>query len=274
MFGFLFWLFLIGIIVASIQDLKRQEVDNWLNLFLLVISFSLLFFKSVFENESSLFLQAGFFLFMMYFLANLFYHGRVFAGGDAKLLVAMTALFITGSFGSTMGNIVTFVFFLMVSGSVYGFIYSLILYFKNFKKVNVEIKKEIRNPLFIYALMAGISLMIMGFVQWVFIPISILFLFFPLLYVFAKGLERVSMVRTVSGKDLREGDWLVKDVAVGRKVVRVDWDGLSLEDLELMKNLKKVKIKGGLPFVPAFLIAFFLYTFWRVKFLEFLFNIF
>ena len=30
-FGFLFWVFLIGIGIASFQDLKRREVDNWLN---------------------------------------------------------------------------------------------------------------------------------------------------------------------------------------------------------------------------------------------------
>ena len=46
-FGFLFWLFLIGIVVASLQDLKRREVDNWLNLFLLVASFVFVFYNDV-----------------------------------------------------------------------------------------------------------------------------------------------------------------------------------------------------------------------------------
>ncbi|MFH1521423.1 MAG: hypothetical protein ABIF18_00530, partial [archaeon] len=64
--------------------------------------------------------------------------------------------------------------------------------------------------------------------------------------------------------------WLVDEIRVGKKVIRADWDGLSLEDIELLKNKKKVKIKEGLPFVPAFLIAFLGYVFlkdWLIAFL-------
>ena len=81
-------------------------------------------------------------------------------------------------------------------------------------------------------------------------------LLFPVLYVFAKGLEGVSMTRYISGKELREGDWLADDIKVKGKVIKADWDGLSLENIKLLKNFKKVKIKEGLPLVPAFLIAF------------------
>ena len=69
------------------------------------------------------------------------------------------------------------------------------------------------------------------------------------------------MVKTVSGNKLCEGDWLVKDVKVGKKTIKADWDGLSLEDIKIMKHLRRVKIKEGLPFVPAFLIAFLSYAF-------------
>jgi len=55
---------------------------------------------------------------------NLFYYGRVFAGGDAKLLIAMTAFFVGVSFYESMINIGVFVLFLMISGSVYGLGYS------------------------------------------------------------------------------------------------------------------------------------------------------
>ena len=82
--GFLFWLFFIGIVLASLQDLKRREVDNWLNLFLLVVSFSFVFFKAIFERDSSIVFQAGFALVVLFAIMNVFYYGRVFAGGDAK----------------------------------------------------------------------------------------------------------------------------------------------------------------------------------------------
>ena len=36
----------------------------------------------------------------------------------------------------------------------------------------------------------------------------------------AKGLEDVSMIKTISWKDLREGDWLAQDVVVGNKIIK------------------------------------------------------
>ena len=46
---------------------------------------------------------------MMFILANLFYYGRVFAGGDAKLMFAMFAVFVAGSFSATLENIGLFI---------------------------------------------------------------------------------------------------------------------------------------------------------------------
>ena len=60
MFGFLFWLFLIGIVVASLQDLKRREVDNWLNVFLLVASFVFVFYVAIFNRDVTIIFRAGF----------------------------------------------------------------------------------------------------------------------------------------------------------------------------------------------------------------------
>ncbi len=272
--GFLFWLFLIGILIASFQDLKRREIDNWLNLFLVFASLSFVIFKSIFDNSPLLVLHSGFFLLVMFIFANLFYYGRVFAGGDAKLLFAMTLFFLDASYYVTFTNIFTFIFLLMISGSVYGLGYSLFLYSKDFKKVNLEMKKQYRNPFFMYFFMVGVAFFIIGFVKWFFIPLSIIFLFLPLIYIFSKGLEKVSMIKSISGKELREGDWLVNDVSVKGKLIRADWDGLSSEEVDLMKNLKNVKIKDGLPFAPAFLIAFLAYFFLRTKFLGILINFF
>jgi len=267
MFGFLFWLFFIGIIIASLQDLKRREVDNWLNLFLLISGFVFIFYKAIFEKDISLIFQAGFALVIMFALMNLFYYGRVFAGGDAKLLVAMTVFFIGVDFNATLINIGIFIFFLLFSGSIYGLIYSIVLYFKDFKKVNKEIKEGFSNLWIRYIILLGFVVLLLGFLYYVFFLLGVFLIFSPFLYVFVKGLEDISMVRDISGKELREGDWLVNDVRVGKKTIKADWDGLSLEDIKLLSNKKKVKIKDGLPFVPAFLIAFLIYVFLREWFL-------
>ena len=263
MFGFLFWLFLIGIIVASLQDVKRREIDNWLNLFLVFAGFAFIFYRAVFEGNTSLIFQFGFALVVLFVLSNLFYEGRVFAGGDAKLLFAMTALFVGVSFYVTLINIGTFVFFLMLGGSIYGLIYSLISYYKNFDKVNGEMKNGFGKLWVRLLIISGALLFTLSYFDWMFLFVSVLVLLLPVLFVFAKALEKVSMVRVVGGRELREGDWLVDDIKVKGKVIKADWDGLSSGDVRLLKEKKKVNIKEGLPFAPAFLIAFLGYVFLR-----------
>jgi Flp pilus assembly protein protease CpaA len=259
--GFLFWLFFIGIVVAGLQDLRRKEVDNWLNLFLLVASFAFVFYRAIFEGDGSIIIRAGFSLVVMFVLMNVFYYGRVFAGGDAKLLFAMTVFFVGVTFNETLINIGVFVALLMVSGSVYGLFYSLALYFRDVRKVNKEMGKMVKGRWWMAG--TGVIVFLIGFFNWVFFIVGAFGLLSMGLYVFAKGLEVVSMVKVVSGKELREGDWLVEDAKIGEKVIEANWDGLSLDDIELLKSKKKVKIKEGLPFVPAFLIAFLGYVFLR-----------
>jgi hypothetical protein len=205
---------------------------------------------------------------IMFGFMNAFYYGRVFAGGDAKLLVAMTVFFVGASFYVTLMNIGIFLLFLMLSGSVYGLIYSGVLYVKDFSEVNKKVRKIVDGRW--WYLSVFVLLLLLGFFDWRFLFFGVFGVLILVLYVFAKALESVSMIRVVSGKDLREGDWLVDDVKVKGKVVEADWDGLSLEDIELLRKKKKIKIKDGLPFVPAFLIAFLSYVFLRGRFIDFI----
>ena len=77
----------------------------------------------------------------------------------------------------------------------------------------------------------------------------------PVLFSYLRSLDGV-MVKLKSGKELQEGDWLEKDVKIGRRTISKSVHGLSLEEMRLIKRAgKKVWIKGGIPFTPAFLIA-------------------
>jgi Flp pilus assembly protein protease CpaA len=262
--NFLFYVFLSGIVIATLQDLKRREVDNWLNLFLLVTSFSYIFYHAIFENNPFLISISFVVLITMFILKNLFYYGRVFGGGDAYLLFAMSAFFIGVTILESILNIGIFIILLMISGSVYGIIFSLVLYFKNFKKINIQIKKNISSYRLIFLIsVLGIIFLIPGYFNLVFLPLSILFLTFPFLYVFSKSLENVSMVKTIPVKKLREGDWLYDDQVVDGKTIKSSWEGLSAKEIKLLSRKKKIKIKEGLPFVPAFLLAFILYELLR-----------
>ncbi|MCD4771411.1 prepilin peptidase [archaeon] len=259
-FEFLIWFFLIGIIIATLQDLKRREVDNWLNLFLMIGGIVFISYGAILDKSYNTIFHLGFILIIMFGIMNLFYYGRVFAGGDAKLLIAMTALFIGASFYESTTNIGVFLFFLMLSGSIYGLLYSGFLYSKNRKTVNKEMGR-VAKKFTIWHLSLSLGLILLGFVNFLFLLAGIFSIIFMGLYIFAKGLENVSMIRKISGENLREGDWLVKDIKIGKKIIKANWDGLSLNDIKLLKKKKIILIKEGIAFVPAFLIAFLGYIF-------------
>jgi hypothetical protein len=201
---------------------------------------------------------------------NVFYYGRVFGGGDAGLLFAMSGFFVGVGFFESLFNIGTFLIFLMLSGSVYGLFYSGALYFRNRKSVNKSIVKNFRLrrgfviPFVIFAL----GFFILGIFSVLFLILGLTILLFPFLLIFAKSLENASMIREVSGKQLREGDWLLNDEMVGKKTIKANWEGITFDELKLLRNKKKVRIKDGLPFVPAFLIAFIFYVFGREWLIE------
>ena len=77
------------------------------------------------------------------------------------------------------------------------------------------------------------------------------------------------MTREMKTKDLREGDWLAGDVKLAKnKTIKYSWEGLSGKEIAILKKYKKkVKIKYGLPFAPAFLIAHILYWMFAGKLL-------
>jgi len=328
--SFLFLAVLLGVVIATLQDIKRKEVDNWLNLLILFVGSAYLFFKGIGSESffsllillacllgtsflyfhtfnfkqpltkikeylfslgllvvavvcfflilayypllgaTSLYLLFSLGLLAMFVLSNLFYYGRVFAGGDSKLLFALTPFFISLTLKMTLSNILIFAFLLMLAGSVYGLLYSLALYTKNFSRANKNICKEYRKHNKWYFLLSFIALCLLGFYHPLSFLLAGLFLLFILLFLFARGLEGVSMIKTISGKQLQEGDWLAHDVRIGKKLIKADWNGLTKKELAILKKKKKVTIKEGFAFVPAFLIAYLLYFLFREHILGYL----
>src|SRR3989344_1558244 len=137
---------LIWLIFASIQDWKTREVSDWLNISLLVFALAFRFFWSLFEQQWSFFLFGlfGFIVFLV--LANIFYYSRIFAGGDAKLMMALGAIL---PFGTTYwGNSILLFEFLMlflIISVAYGLTWSFCLMFahwKDFKKQILIVSKN------------------------------------------------------------------------------------------------------------------------------------
>jgi len=259
---FLICMGLVWIVSAVVQDLRTREVSNWLGLSLIVFALGFRFFWSLFSSSGdwAFFYQGLIGLGIFFVLGIGFYYSRVFAGGDAKLMIALgTVLPFHLFFYDNLNLFFTFIFLFLISGSVYGLLASIYFAFRNKKEFNRKFKilfrKKIKTVLVFLAL--GVLFLVGSFYLSVFFVIGVFLIVLPYLYLWTLSVDRACMVRKVSPKKLTEGDWLYKDVHVGKGVVKASWDGLSKEEISLLrKNRKNVFVRYGIPFTPVFLIAF------------------
>lgn len=250
------------IIAASAQDLRKREVWNWLSFSLIIIALAYRAFYAVYNSDLLFFVYGVLGLFIFVILGYALYYARVFAGGDAKLLFGLGAILpFSGSIISNLMMFGIFIVLLLFSGSFYGLIYSFFLVLKNKKSFSAEFSKQFRKHklfayiLFFISLILIILPIIMKDIVFLLFPIIIFLL--PVLYVYGKAIEESCMILWLKSNQLTEGDWLYEKVKVGKKTIKPYWEGLSSEELKILRKYKgKVKIKIGIPFVPGFLIAF------------------
>ena len=261
-------LFLIGIallwtLIAVIQDFRKREVANWWN-------FSLIAFVLVFRAFVALNTRDVWYLYwgliglaVGFVLANLFYYARMFAGGDAKLLMALgTVIPLSNSFLSNLHLFARFILLFIILGSLYGLVYSLVLIILNFG----EFRKAFSNYYLQYRLLSWIAIVV-AFVFGIFfsfigfymgVVLSIVVLLLPFLLISAKAIEDSCLSKKIAVRDLTIGDWLSEDVKAGGRVIKPNWEGLDERELALiqkkLKN-KKVAVKYGIPFTPSFLLG-------------------
>ena len=256
---FLFALAFIWVVFATIQDLKKREVDNWLTYSLVLFALAYRAFYASLHHDLSFFMFGliGFVIFLA--LANLFYYGGVFAGGDAKLLMGIGIVIPFESYTSLFFNSLGFFFLLFSIGAIYSILFSIWLAYKNPKpfKINFfnELKKTKYSFLFIFLIAAAI-LIFLGVSK-----LSLLSAFFiilvPFLYIYLKAIESGCMIKLVPPMKLSEGDWLEKEIKIKGHLIKKSVHGLSWNDIKLIKKSgKSVWIKEGVPFIHVFLIAF------------------
>lgn len=255
---FLFVLGLIWVIFAAVQDLRKREVANWLNFSLIAFALAHRFFYSDYAGDWKFFwfgvLGVGIFV----ALAFAFYYGKVFAGGDAKLLMGLGAIWPFESYGDLIVGAGMFIFILFLTGLFYTLFYSLFIVSSNKKKFWKDFVLRVRRSgilffaVLIFAMLFGF--IIGSFANGVFVFLMLTCL--VLLYDYVKSVDEL-MIKKIGAKDLREGDWLEKEVRIGKRLIKKSVHGLSLREIELLKRAKKkVLIKEGVPFIPAFLIAY------------------
>ena len=257
---FLIILSVIWIIGAIIQDLKRREVDNLWNFSLIAFALAYRFSVSIYTSNFWFFINGLIGLFIFLILGNIFYYSRLFAGGDAKLLIALGSILPLSY--NWLINFKIFGFFVLLfllGGSIYVFIWSLFLTMINWSKFSREFAKQLRNHknIFLICLAFFVVGAVASFIRVEFI-LSAIFLLFFILFIYSKAVEESCLVKAISTKELTEGDWLYEDIYVNGRKIEKSWHGVSKEELSLIrkKYRRKILVKYGIPFTPSFLIGF------------------
>ncbi len=263
---FLICLALVWMVFASIQDIRFREIANWLNFSLIIFALGFRFFWSLFnEGNFNFFYQGLIGLGIFLVLGNLFYYSRFFAGGDAKLMIALGAILpLSPSFYFNLKIFGLFLVVFILTGSVYGILLAGVLAVKHrreFRKVFFKSLKLNKKLIFIFGVISAL-IFLGGFADSIFFFVGIFSFLIPYLYFSAKSIEDCCMIIEIQTKNLREGDWLVKDLRVKGRLIKKNWEGLSEKDIRFLKrNLKKIKIKQGIAFMPVFLISFIILIF-------------
>ena len=269
-YWFLFGLALVWLLFATVYDLKKREVPNWLNFSFIAFALAYrAFYSAYFYNW--MFLVFGLLGFLGFFvLGNIFYYARLFGGGDAKLLMGLGIILPFEKWGDFAFGGLGFVMVFFLVGALYSLIYSVFLAFVNQARFGKEFEKNLGNrrywtiiPAVLAILLALFYVLAIPFSLWVIsLIVSVLFFF---LFIYLKAVDSC-MVRLVSPGKLTEGDWIVEDIQLNGSVVRKTVHGLSLSDIaKLRKAKRRVLVKEGVPFVPAIFIAFLMVFFSAVS---------
>jgi len=259
---------LIWLVVASASDIKRREVANWISFSLLAIALGLRAIGAITMKQPSYFLYGLLVFAVFYAISELFYQTKIFAGGDAKLLVALSVVFATQPCFSQPFRIlelefpfIAVLFYNMLFvGSLFGIVYSIVLAITNKNRFVREFSKleKINRKKICFFEIIMLILLLLFFITGIYsiLIFYLLGMIYPLLYVFVKSVENACMIKLANPKELTEGDWLVNAVKIGRKIIKPTADGLSMQEIRMIRKAnKKILIKQGIPFVPVFLTA-------------------
>ncbi len=263
------WIFLavialVAIVFAIFQDWRTHEVANWISFSLLIFALGFRFFYSLLSVDGEWsFLYQGLIGFGIFFaIGNIFYYSKIFAGGDAKLMIALgIVLPFYEDFMSNLNLFATFIFLFLISGAIFGIIMGVKITLSHRKEFRKEFYKRFKSSkvLFYITTCLAILFVVLGFFFELFFVLGIIIFVLPYFYVWAKSVDESCMTKEISTSRLREGDWLYRNLRIGNRLIKARWEGLTKKEISFLKNHKsKIVIKEGIPFTPVFLISFIL----------------
>lgn len=267
---FLFVLGLLWLCFAVVQDIRTREIANWLNFSLLVFALSYRGFVALETNRPMFFWWGLTGTLFCIALAYLLYYGRAFAGGDAKLLMALGPLLPFEQLSDVLVSGLGFIFALFLLGSLYSLAYTFVLLPRRWSSFKRAFFREWHrfSRLFFMCLLLGVllGLALGSFDYLIGFFLFLMFVLVPLLCMYGMAVESSFFINYVPVSRLTEGDWLARPVTAGRVLIRPSVHGLTLREIALLKKRRKqVLIKEGIPFSPAFLLAFVAMVFYVLR---------
>jgi preflagellin peptidase FlaK len=253
---------------ASVTDIRKREVSDWLSFSLFAIGLFFLITRAITEKSFELLVPTAITFVIFLIIANLLYCIGLFGGGDAKLLIALSTILPQLTFQSILNlpSALTFMLNCLLIGSIYGMIYSIVLAFKHKNQFKENLSK-LRFPILPFLILSLAVAAVSFFTYQFLLILAAIILLFPLLFIFTKAVENVALIKTIKTSKLTEGDWLAQPVKVANRIINAK-SGLTIKEIDFLKKHRThVIIKEGIPFVPVFLMAFIL-SIWIGNLLE------
>lgn len=272
----LFIIGLVGLIIGTITDIKKHEVPDWVSYGMIAAGLGIRVIMAFSELSWNPILSGIFGLAVFAAVGNLMFYLGQWGGGDGKVLMGLGAIIGIYSF-SVEQFAVSFIINLILAGGIYGIIYAIILGIKNPKNVKRDFSDFLKKTPINIKVFAGIVIiatasgfLFLPFLQAIILLIAALIIIMLLVvfHAYSKAVEKAAMIQDVPPSRLTEGDWIAKNVYWKGKLICGPKDlGISKEQIEKLIRLeqagkiRKVRVKVGIPFMPAFLAAFIM-SFW------------
>jgi Flp pilus assembly protein protease CpaA len=276
---FLFAIALVYLIIASYEDVKKTEVANWVTYSFAVFALAYRAVYSVLKGDYKFFLFGVIGFLVFYLIGNLLYYAKALGGADVKLLRGIGAVLPYSGYLNLVVLSLGFIVLLFAVAFVYALVYSIFVVIRYKSRFVREFRAQIKKfkLVVIVSPLVGVLCLILSIVYSYGMIGGAAFLFFllmPLLYVFLKAVDEC-MIVIKKPKDLMEGDWILNDIKLKSYIVKNTVHGLSAEDIMMLRRAgRDIRVKNGIPFVPAMLLSFIVMVFFlvvlKLDFLSFL----
>ncbi len=258
---------LFALAVGSATDIKKREVPDWISYGLIFSALGVRLLYSLFTKQPTTVLNGVFGFVIFWVIANVLYRLKQWGGGDAKIFMGLGAVIGLGIFNVQSYTVLgIFVLLIIFTGAFYGIIYSGILALKNkqnFRKAYAENMKDFRYVVwfanvFLFGFLVFFVLNPENSFAFLLLGVSLIFFLGIHSFMLTKSVEKTCLLQKVKAYKLTEGDWVMETIRHnGKVIVKKDNLGITKAQIKALKTYKKpILIKLGIPFIPAFLIAY------------------